>query len=125
MEIGKTVVTGGADLAKLYGQKTDTSESREAQAERGESPQPASVAKGGGAAAAMVEISPEALERSERQEALHLARETYADLPDTRENVVADVKQRLAEGYYETEAVREQLTDRLVNLARSWRDGSS
>lgn len=124
MEIGKAAVTGGADLAKLYGQKTDLDESREAQTERGESAQRSTTASPGGAAAAMVEISPEALERSERQEALHLARETYAALPDAREDVVAEVKQRLAEGYYESDGVREQLANRLVNLARSWRDGA-
>ncbi len=118
MDIGKPAVTGGPDLAKLYGQKTKLDGSRQPEQHVGNPPQGVqSTAKG--AAAVMVEISPEALERSERQEALQVAREQYSSLPAVREEVVADVKQRLAEGYYESDAVLDQLADRLMPLARS------
>jgi hypothetical protein len=118
VDIGKPAISGGPDLARLYGQKADLNASREAEQQVGESPQ-GTTAMGKGAAAVMVEISPEALERSERQEALQVAREQYTSLPAVREDVVADVKQRLADGFFESDAVLEQLADRLLPLARS------
>ncbi len=118
MDIGKPAVTGGPDLAKLYGQKTQLDASRQPEQDAGNATQRIKTTATG-AAAVMVEISPEALDRSERQEALQVAREQYSSLPAVREEVVADGKQRLAEGYYESDAVLDQLADRLMPLARS------
>lgn len=124
MDIGKTAIASGSDLATAYGQKAELAGSREAEPHRGEKPQVTADAKTGGAAAVMVEISPEALERSEQQEALQVVREHYANLPDAREDVVARVKQGLAEGYYDTDGVKEQLADRLMALGRSWSESA-
>ena len=118
MEIGKPSSTGGQDLARLYGQKTDPEQVGEAKTERGER-QTGQAGSSGTGLAATVEISPEALERAARQEALQLAKELYNNLPDSRQDVIARVKQRMSEGWYDSQNVRETLTDRLVTLLRS------
>ncbi len=97
MDIVKPAIGGGPELTRLYGQKSDLNASRETEQQDGESPR-STTATSKGAAAVMVEISPEALDRSERQEALQVAREQYGSLPPVREDIVAEVKQRQAEG---------------------------
>ena len=118
MEIVKPSSTGGSELARLYGQKSDPDPTGEAKQECGEC-QTRQAGSAGTGLAVKVEISPEARERAASQEALQLAKEQYNELPDTRQEVIAEVKEKIAAGWYETQIVRETLTDKLVSLLRS------
>jgi len=118
VEIGKPPATGAQELAKLYGQKNDPAGVGDAKTERGERQTRQSGSAGTGLAAA-VEISSEARDRASRQEALQLAKEIYPSLPDSRQEVVISVREKLAAGWYESDAVQEALVDRLVGLLRA------
>lgn len=121
MEIGKSAAVQGQELAKLYGQRPEAEGAPELRGQQ--APQGRPVATGEGRAAVMVEISPEAQERIEREEALVAARALYPDLPPVREEVVAAVRQRLDAGFYASAEVREALVERLLPLARSLEPG--
>jgi hypothetical protein len=116
VDIGKESVIRGADLTSLYGRQTGTDNSAKTETEHGER-QKVSTGRNG-TAAQMVEISSEAIDLANRQEALQLAKEIYADLPDTRQDVVAEVKAKLAAGFYESEGVQAELTDRLTSILK-------
>ncbi|MBN2169883.1 MAG: flagellar biosynthesis anti-sigma factor FlgM [Candidatus Krumholzibacteriota bacterium] len=117
MDIGKAAATAGADLARIYGQGTSAEKTGETkQQECGEcQPERRSTA---GADRELVSISPEAQSRADRQEALQLAKEIYRQLPDARQEAVSRAKQRLSEGYYDKESVREELAERLTRIAK-------
>lgn len=117
MDIGKAAATAGADLARIYGQGTGAEKTREAEKRECGECQPDGRAAAG-ADRELVSISPEARSRADRQEALQLAKEIYRTLPDTRAEAVSLAKQRLAAGYYDRDAVREELADRLTQVAK-------
>lgn len=119
MDIAKTALNGGSDLATRYGQKTQIDESRPSATAGGGAAAKPALAPGG--EAPLVELSPEALERAELSEALASARAEYDALPETRADVLAAVRQRIADGYYESAEGRSALADRLVDVARAWR----
>jgi hypothetical protein len=117
VDIGKAAATAGADLARIYGQETGAEKTGGArQQECGE----CQLERRGtaGAERELVSISPEAQSRADRQEALQLAKEIYRKLPDARQEAVSRAKQRLSEGYYDKESVREQLAERLTRVAK-------
>jgi len=116
VEIGKSAAVQAQELARLYGQNPETEAA--GQSAVAQSPQTRSVAAGEGRATVMVEISAEAQERAQREESLAAAKAQYAQLPAGRAEVIAAVRQRLDEGFYASDAVKEALTDRLLPLAR-------
>ena len=64
------------------------------------------------AASDRVELSEDALQAGDMQTRL---RAEAQHAPDVREEVVARVRERLAAGEYDTEAVRRAIADRLLN----------
>jgi len=122
VEIGKSAAVQGQELAKLYGQRAEADSAPEVLSRQTAHNRP--VSTGEGRAAVMVEISSEARERAEREEALATAKALYPELPAVREDVVAVVRQRLDAGFYETEAVKDALVERLLPLARRLEAGS-
>lgn len=116
MEIGKTAAAQAQELAKLYGQHPETEAT--GQSAVAQSTQTRSVAAGEGRATVMVEISPEAQERAQREESLAAAKALYGQLPAGRSEVIDAVRQRLDEGFYASDGVKEALADRLLPLAR-------
>ncbi len=117
MEIGKPAVTGGPDPASLYKQRAEAEKTGVAPEECGEC-QAQKTGPDGRQVSALVEISPEALARVERQEALQLAKDIYDRLPDTRQEVISRVKQKLEEGYYDSQSVKNELTERLTDVVK-------
>lgn len=118
MQIGKPEARGGADLAKLLGQNTDAKPAGTAdgnpRAERAEdSKSPVRTDS------ELIEISAEARERAEREEALQVVREAYRGLEGIRRDVVDTVRQRIESGYYESEEVLDQVAERLMSVIKS------
>jgi hypothetical protein len=122
VEIGKSAAAQGQELAKLYGQRTEAESASELSTRQNTQSRP--VGTGEGRAAVMVEISPEARERAEREEALAAAKALYPEVPALRADVVEAVRQRLDAGFYETAAAKEALVERLLPLARRLEAGS-
>ncbi len=112
MDIDKTGPTAGRDLASLYGQKSKSVSEEHS----GEKAQQAGT--GGTAVRQMLEISPEARERAEGIATLEAVRPAWESVPETRAEIVAQVQERLASGYYETDEVLEQLAGKLSSLVR-------
>jgi hypothetical protein len=112
VDIAKPGTSTGPDLATLQGQKGES-----VAAERGEGQLQKSGA-GGTAVRPMLEISAEARERIERQEALQMAREQYDQAPETRAEAVEQARQRLDSGFYDSDEVAEVLTEKLSTLIR-------
>ena len=112
MDIAKTGASTGPDLATLQGQKGES-----VAAERGEGQLQKSGA-GGTALRPKLEISAEARERIEGQEALRTAREQYAQVPKTRAEAVERAIQRLDSGFYDSDEVAEALAEKLSTLIR-------
>lgn len=122
VEIGKSAAAHGQELAKLYGQRTEAESASELTSRQNSQSRP--VATGEGRAAVMVEISPEARDRAERDTALAAAKALYPEVPAVRAEVVEAVRQRLEAGVYESDAVKEALVERLLPLARRLEAGS-
>ncbi len=122
VEIGKSAAVHGQELAKLYGQRAESEGAPEVSDQQATQNRP--VGTGEGRAAVMVQISPEARDRAEREEALAAAKAVYPDLPPIRADVVEAVRQRLEAGFYETPAVKDALVERLLPLARRLEAGS-
>ncbi len=117
VEIGKPDARGGADLAKIHGQNTDPRPAGMASGDsRGEQVGDSSSAR---AKSELIEISAEARARAEREEALQVLHEAYRGLEGIRRDVVETVRQRIENGYYESEEVLHQLADRLLPVVKS------
>ena len=112
MDIAKTGATAGRDLASLYGQKG------ESVGEELSNGKPQQAGSGGTAVRPMLEISQEAKERAEALASLQAVRPAYEALPETRTEIVAQVRERLESGYYDSDEVLEQLSEKLATLVR-------
>ena len=119
MEIGKPAATGGPESAALQGRDRDTGRTGEAKGDRGEC-KPNPIGHGTVASSAKLEISAEGRDRAERQEALQLAKDRYDNIPEVRQEVIARVKERLAEGFYDSERVQLELGRRLSQVIKRW-----
>ncbi|MCP4548736.1 MAG: hypothetical protein GY835_19940 [bacterium] len=117
MDIVKPSISGGRNLASLYGQKPETGGADQARLSQGEC-QAKQSGPTGTAAAPVLQISAEALDKVERQEALQVAKEIYAELPDSRQDVITLVKSRIASGFYDNTDVKDVLAERLTAVLR-------
>ncbi len=112
MDIAKMGPTPGRDLGTLQGQKGESATM---------DPSDTKLVKpgaGGTAVQPMLEISPEAREKIAEREMLQSLRVHYDQLPETREGLVEQAKQRIAAGYYDSDEVAEVLSERLSSLIR-------
>lgn len=115
MQIGKPDTSNGFDPAKILGQdcdlrKTDSLDPA-LQEKRSEGAKAVSETQSD-----LIQISSEARERAEREEALHLIRESYRGLEGIRRDVVESVRQRVADGYYDRAEVLDELAGRLLPI---------
>jgi hypothetical protein len=118
VDIGKTGAAGGPKLAGAYAKGQEAERAESGAPASGESRQSAGAK--GAAAAAQPEFSAAALERAERQEALSVVKTAYDKLPETRQEVLSAVREKLATGHYDSPAVLEALSSRLGTLIRRW-----
>jgi len=112
VQIGKPDASHGLDPATIQGQDRDLRQADPlGQGPRDGRSEAAGKAEG---SSDLIQISSEARDRAEREEALHLIRESYRGLEGIRRDVVESVRQRIADGYYDQSEVLDELAERLL-----------
>ena len=114
MQIVKPDASHGLDPATLKGQDRDLRKTNPLElGSRERTSEALGKAEG---RSDLIQISSEALDRAEREEALHLIRESYRGLEGIRRDVVESVRQRIADGYYDQSDVLDELAERLLPI---------
>jgi hypothetical protein len=115
VHIGKPDARHGLDPATLVGQDRDLRQAEPLEQGLREGRSEA-TGKAEEASSDLIQISSEARQRAEREEALHLIRESYRGLEGIRRDVVESVRQKVADGYYDQAEILDELAERLLPI---------